>query len=82
MAPEQTRGESCLIGPATDVHALGAILYECLTGKPPFRAETVQELLARVQTAAPVPPSRLQPRVPQSLEAICLRCLEKEPARR
>jgi serine/threonine protein kinase/photosystem II stability/assembly factor-like uncharacterized protein len=82
MAPEQALGLVSAVGPATDVYALGAILYEMLTGRPPFRADTTLETLHQVATHKPVPPSRLQPQVPSELEAVCLRCLEKESARR
>jgi serine/threonine protein kinase/WD40 repeat protein len=82
MAPEQAAGRVKDIGPATDVYALGAVLYECLTGRPPFKAATALETLQQVQLAEPVPPSRLQPRLPRDLTTICLKCLEKEPARR
>ena len=82
MAPEQARGQTSLVGPATDVYALGAILYEMLTGRPPFHAATTQETVQQLLTEDPVPPSRLQPRVARDLETICLKCLQKEPGRR
>jgi serine/threonine-protein kinase len=82
MAPEQASGLAHLIGPCTDVYALGIILYEMLTGRPPILADTPIEALRRVVQEEPAPPSRLQPRVPRDLETICLRCLEKKPQRR
>jgi tetratricopeptide (TPR) repeat protein len=82
IAPEQALGRSQEIGPACDVYALGAILYETLTGRPPFKAATILETLEQVRTAEPVPPGRLQPGVPRDLQTICLKCLAKEPARR
>ncbi len=82
MAPEQAAGRSKDAGPATDIYALGAILYEVLTGRPPFRGATAMDTLVQVVAGEPVPPRRLQPGVPRDLETVCLRCLEKEPGRR
>lgn len=82
MAPEQAAGRTAEIGPAADLYALGAILYEALTGRPPFTAESAVALLQAVQTAEVGPPSKLASGVPHDLETICLKCLEKEPARR
>src|SRR5204863_481363 len=75
-------GDSRGIGPHTDVHALGAILYELLTGRPPFEGTTLLETLEQVRSQDPLPPGRLQPGVPRDLETICRKCLEKDPARR
>jgi tetratricopeptide (TPR) repeat protein len=82
MAPEQAAGRTREIGPAVDIYALGAILYEMMTGQPPFRGTTLWETLEKVGREDPVPPSRLQPGVPRDLETICLKCLAKQPSQR
>ena len=82
MAPEQAEAKPLTWGPTVDIYALGAILYELLTGRPPFRAETAAETLRQVISQDPVPPSRLNAAVPRDPETICLKCLEKDPQRR
>jgi serine/threonine-protein kinase len=81
MAPEQAKGTK-EVGPAADIYALGAILYECVTARPPFLGATPLETIDSVLQAEPLPPSRLQWKLPRDLETICLKCLEKEPSRR
>jgi serine/threonine protein kinase len=80
MAPEQANNGR--IGPAADIYALGAILYEMLTGRPPFRAALAVETIRQVIDEEPVAPSRLQPKLPVDLETICLKCLEKDAGKR
>jgi serine/threonine protein kinase/Tfp pilus assembly protein PilF len=82
MAPEQARGMTTLIGPSTDIYALGALLYELLTGQPPFRGETRLNTLLQLLTDEPRPPRHWQPGLPRDLETICLKCLAKLPRQR
>jgi WD40 repeat protein len=82
MAPEQAGGQRAQVGPATDVYAAGAILYQLLTGQLPFQGDSTLEVLRAVTSVEPVRPRRLQPRLQRDLEAITLHCLEKEPNRR
>jgi tetratricopeptide (TPR) repeat protein len=79
MAPEQAEGHSARVGPAADVYALGAILYQALTGRPPFLGDSALETIKLVATSEAVPPTRLRPGVPRDLETITLKCLEKAP---
>ena len=82
MAPEQAEGRSDIMGPATDVYSLGSILYECLAGRPPFRAANAMDTMMQVIRDEPVPPSKFLPKIPRDLETICLKCLRKDPSRR
>ncbi len=82
MAPEQTTGRSSEVGPSADVYSLGAILYECLAGRPPFRALNSMQMIELVRCQEPVPPSQLLPGLPLELQTVCLKCLEKTPSRR
>jgi serine/threonine protein kinase len=82
MAPEQAAGKGKEAGPGADVYGLGAILYDCLTGRPPFQGPSPLDTMVQVISTDPVPPRQLQPKVPRDLETICLKCLEKTPQRR
>ena len=82
MSPEQAMGRRDLIGPATDIFSLGVIFYELLTGRRPFRAASTAEILVQLLHTAPEPPSRLYAGVPRDLDAICMKCLSKEPDKR
>ncbi len=82
MPPEQASGDRPRVGRATDVYSLGAVLYCCLTGRPPFQSANQLETLRQVREEEPLPPRRVNPAVPDELQTVCLKCLEKEPARR
>ncbi|MBL8823814.1 MAG: protein kinase [Planctomycetia bacterium] len=82
MAPEQAAGDNTQVGPTVDVYALGAILYELLTGRPPFRASTSWDTIVQVLNDEPVAPTRLMPRLPKDIETICLKCLSKDAKKR
>ena len=82
MPPEQAAGDHAAVGPRSDVYSMGAILYESVTGRPPYVADSLPEILQQIRAVDPVRPRRLNPQFPKDLETICLKCLEKQPAAR
>ncbi len=82
LAPEQAAGKNRGLGAGVDIYALGSILYELITGRPPFRGETALDTILQVMHQEPIPPGQLQPKLPRDLETICLKCLQKQPSRR
>jgi serine/threonine protein kinase/WD40 repeat protein len=82
MSPEQALGQVTLVGPSTDIHGLGAILYEMLTGRPPFLAANIQEVLKKIGGSEPTSPRLIYRSIPRDLETICLKCLQKTPESR
>lgn len=82
MSPEQASGDKASIGPATDVYGVGTILYQLLTGQPPFAELPMMEMLNAINRRDPTPPRSLNPSTPKDIESICLKCLEKDPSRR
>lgn len=82
MPPEQAAGKHRELTPASDIYSLGALLYHCLTGRPPFLADSVPETLRLAAETDPVAPRLLNPSIPRDLETVCLKCLAKEPSRR
>ncbi|MBL9139372.1 MAG: protein kinase [Verrucomicrobiales bacterium] len=82
LSPEQAEGRNAEVGPASDVYGVGALLYELLTGRPPFMAQSIQDTLLHIRDTDPVPPTTLNPALPPDLNTIALKCLEKAPAKR